>query len=1818
MASPLPDLTAALVRDPLVVTPATILAEVIALMANAQPQPGDIDVGRCSCVVVVADGRVVGLLTERDMVRLMAQSTSEGELFVGEEIDSPVSTLKVSDLADGPWVQLQLQRCRHPLPVLDQDGDLVGLLTAESLDAAQDQFQNDLDQNPSVNTPLGGQSCPRLVMSAPVGIFRHDADDNCIYVNDCYGQITGLTPETAMGEQWQAQLHPQDRDLVVAAWAQFVATQRAFNLEYRFQWADGTVKWVYAQASVEQDPQGQVIGYIGTITDITDLKQAEIVLANRETQHRAMLAAIPDLLLRVGGDGVYRGYVSPNRDLAIVPVESDLVGQSIHDVLPAELADQQLQAVHIAIQTGELQRYEQQLQVESRLQDEEVLVIKNGDDEALLIIRDITERAQLEAERKRAEVKRQQMEAALIQSEARNRAIIAALPDYLFCVGADGVYRDVVTHKPELTLFPAEFDPVGLSMTDVLPEEMARRQLHYLEETLQTGDLHTYEQQIQIEGQVRNEEVRVVKSGPDEVLFMVRDVSERAQLEAERKRAEAALIKSEAQNQAILAAIPDLILVFSPDGIYRRLVNPHVGFDSVPPEVDLIGKHVGEVLPVDIAERHLHYLQKAFSTGKLQVFEQRIQVGEAYQDEEVRAIKSGADSVLLMIRDISDRKQAERQLQTLIEGTAATTGQDFFSALVSHIAQALQVDYVLVTEQMGRELQTLGFWANGALQPTYLYGIAHTPCEQVLQAGQFYCPDAVQDSFPKDADLVELQAESYLGVVLTGSKGQVIGHLCILDQQGIQVPQRAEQILRVFAARAASELERQRTTNALEQLNQALEVKVAKRTAALREREQFLQTVLDAFPLSVFWKTRESVYLGSNRNFLQNAGLASVTDLIGKTDHDLPWSKVEATAYQQDDRQVMRSGQAKLGIVETQIQADGRQAWVETNKMPLRDLVGEVIGVLGTYQDITVRQQNEITLQNLIAGTATTGQDFFPALVRHIAEALGVCYAIVNEKVAAELHSLAFWADDRLQPNFHYAIANTPCELMLQIGELYCESGVSDRFPKDSSLVDLDADSYLGVALHDSQGNAIGNLCILDRHPIPNPQRAKQILGVFAARAAAELERQRTRTALEQLNQALEIKVTERTAELWERERFLQTVLDTFPLSVFWKDRNLVYRGGNRNFLKNAGLTSLAELDGKTDYDLPWTAAEAEAYRANELEIITSNQPQLGIIEPQHQANDREVWSETSKLPLHNLEGEVIGLLGTYQDITARKTAEAAMKQQLAAIEAASDGIGILQNGVYIYANQAHLALFGYSQSTDLLGKPWHILCSPEEVPRFEQTIFPVLAQERVWQGEGVATRKDGSTFTEGISLTLTEDDLLICVCRDISEIKQVQAQLSHNALHDPLTGLPNRSLLLERIDLAIQRSQRLQDHQYALLFLDLDRFKVINDSLGHAVGDQLLIEIAQRLKTHLRTIDLVARLGGDEFVILLENIHTTEEVVQIAERILADGRNPFTLDGHDIFTSFSIGIVMGKAQYQQASDLIRDADIAMYRAKAKALNSYKFFDADMHVQVLQRMTLETDLRRALDHQEFTPYYQPIFNLTNQRLVGFEALIRWQHPTQGLIPPDQFIPIAEETGLVVAIDAWMLRQACQQMAIWQDQFAVHFPLKVNVNLSAQDLRKPSLIADIDQILKDTGLSGNLITLEITERMVIADIEQTIAVLAQLQARQINISIDDFGTGYSSLSYLHRLPVHSLKIDSSFVSQMQSDRRNYQIVSTIIALSRQLSLTTVAEGIETVQQLQSLQQLGCQFGQGYLLASPHSVHDIETHFLSQNSALENAN
>ncbi|MGD1905477.1 MAG: putative bifunctional diguanylate cyclase/phosphodiesterase [Leptolyngbyaceae cyanobacterium] len=472
----------------------------------------------------------------------------------------------------------------------------------------------------------------------------------------------------------------------------------------------------------------------------------------------------------------------------------------------------------------------------------------------------------------------------------------------------------------------------------------------------------------------------------------------------------------------------------------------------------------------------------------------------------------------------------------------------------------------------------------------------------------------------------------------------------------------------------------------------------------------------------------------------------------------------------------------------------------------------------------------------------------------------------------------------------------------------------------------------------------------------------------------------------------------------------------------------------------------------------------------------------------------------------------------------------------------------------------------------------------------------------------------DDQIQVEEVRVVPYSDDEVLLLVRDISdsarleaERKRAEEQLKHDALHDGLTGLPNRNLLLERLDLALKRAKRHSDFQFAVLFLDLDHFKVINDSLGHSVGDELLIAVANQLKTFVRETDMAARLGGDEFVLLVEEIEGLSEAIVVAKRILELFKSPLVLNERQVFTSASIGILTRDINHRTAEDLLRDADLGMYRAKQDGRKQYAIFDPHMHLQAMQRLQLENELRRGLENQEFVLYYQPIISLATGAIRGFEALIRWQHPEYGLVMPGEFIAVAEETRLIVPIGRWILQAACAQMAAWQVQFPEQ-SLRMSVNLSVQQLQ-PKLLDHLDSALKQSGLLGERLVLEITESMLVRNLEATDSLLKQLKTRGIHLSIDDFGTGYSSLSYLHQLPADALKIDRAFVSPNERDVRSQTIAESIVALSNLLELNAIAEGIETLEQLQWLQSLGCELGQGNWFSRPLPA-DQATIFISQ--------
>jgi len=458
-----------------------------------------------------------------------------------------------------------------------------------------------------------------------------------------------------------------------------------------------------------------------------------------------------------------------------------------------------------------------------------------------------------------------------------------------------------------------------------------------------------------------------------------------------------------------------------------------------------------------------------------------------------------------------------------------------------------------------------------------------------------------------------------------------------------------------------------------------------------------------------------------------------------------------------------------------------------------------------------------------------------------------------------------------------------------------------------------------------------------------------------------------------------------------------------------------------------------------------------------------------------------------------------------------------------------------------------------------------------------------------------------------------------------VVERERAKDQLVHDASHDVLTGLPNRSLFLDRLTRAIAQKRRHPEINFAVLFIDLDRFKVVNDSLGHLAGDLLIAEVAARFMASLRQTDVVsrpnatppaasegalpegsdtlARLGGDEFTILLDDLHSLSDAVRVAERVLATLAKPFLLQGQDVYVGASIGIASSVTPYVSADEVMRDADLAMYRAKALGKGRYEVFDQTMHTMAVKRLALESDLRRALQNNEFVLHYQPIVTLRDEAITGVEALVRWQRPNHGLVYPGDFIDVAEDTGIILFLGMWVLREACRTMHRWHQEFPRERPLTISVNISARQFAQPDLVTQIRQIIEETGIQPSSLRLELTESVTMANAERAIKILESLRDLGIRISIDDFGTGYSSLSYLHRLPLDVLKIDRSFVTQMDDANEGLQIVNTIMHLAQNLDMEVIAEGVETEAHVKKLRSLGCANGQGYFFSRPVPAGEI---------------
>ncbi len=639
-------------------------------------------------------------------------------------------------------------------------------------------------------------------------------------------------------------------------------------------------------------------------------------------------------------------------------------------------------------------------------------------------------------------------------------------------------------------------------------------------------------------------------------------------------------------------------------------------------------------------------------------------------------------------------------------------------------------------------------------------------------------------------------------------------------------------------------------------------------------------------------------------------------------------------------------------------------------------------------------------------------------------------------------------------------------------------------------------------------------------------------------------------------------------------------------------------------------------------------------YSLLHVPIISKEKP-LGVLSVNNRLRQRPFTpeDETMLSALADYAAVAIENANLYQqaqhEISERKRVEQALRESeeryVLAIQGANDGIWDWN----LKSNQIHYSprwktMLGYNETeigNDIL--EWFDRIHMEDVEKVKLDLSAHMSGNTShFQNEHRMLHKDGQyrwMLCRGLAIRDNERVVrrIAGSLTDISERKTTEAKLLHDAFFDRLTGLPNRALFLDRLKNAIERVKRKPEYLFAVFFLDLDHFKNINDTLGHPVGDQLLIEVGRILKTNLRAMDTVARLGGDEFVILLEDIKDSISVSSIAEWILRRFTAPIFLPENEVFLTTSMGVVISNVGYNHPEEILRDADIALYAAKERGKSTYAIFNLSMREKIIKRVELEADLRMAIDKNQFVIFYQPIYNLESCQLVGFEALIRWQHPKRGFIQPAEFIPFAQDSGLIITIDQWMLEQSTKQISTWKDKLPNTENLKISVNLTEKLILSPDLVKNLKKILTDSNLEGECLRLEITENAIMENTEAATQSIRNLQKLGIEVQLDDFGTGYSSLTHLLKLPVNALKIDRSFVHQIGLRNGNTEIIQTIIGLSRDLNMKSFAEGIETEDQLEILRTMHCDFGQGFLFSIPLRAEEAEkliisNHFKSKNT------
>lgn len=945
----------------------------------------------------------------------------------------------------------------------------------------------------------------------------------------------------------------------------------------------------------------------------------------------------------------------------------------------------------------------------------------------------------------------------------------------------------------------------------------------------------------------------------------------------------------------------------------------------------------------------------------------------------------------------------------------------------------------------------------------------------------------------------------------------------------------------------------------------------------LRRHQELLQSIIDNGTAVVFVKDLEGRYLLINQRYAELFHVSREA-MIGQTDRDVFGAAV-GNALRAADQQVL-SGGAAQEFEEVVPQDDGPHIYL-SHKFPLFDPEGRAYAIGGVASDITeqVRAQLEVrTLNHTLEQRVDERTRELQVTERQLRETLSL-----NQKIlmTSDMGTAAYRQDGQCimaNPALAALSGGTREQLLKQNFRQVASWRAAGLLAAAERVLDSGAREELETPMATSFGRDIYVHARLSRfYSEGEPHLLLMLHDITEERRAAEASA--------------------------EREREFRSLAENVPDNIMrWdSDGRVLY--ANRSLAQTLGKAP-EQLVGKTEPetfdDRRFSALDGAVRRVGATGIGIDDFEQVVP------AADGSLQHHLIRLVAErDAAGRVVSVLGVGRDISAQKRIEEELRLAASVFHSSAEGVLVTDaDATILSVNPAFSEITGYSE-TEAVGRRPSLLRSDRHDAGFYQTMWEALSRAGRWQGEIWNRRKGGEAYLEWLTINRIDDAAgvpvrYVAVFHDITELRRKDEHIRHLAFHDALTGLPNRSLMQDRLKHAVERARR-KGSRLSVTFMDLDRFKAINDGLGHDVGDLLLQEVAARIKGRLRAADTVARLGGDEFVVLMEDLPDSGNCAALAEQIIAELARPMQLRGHTVEVGASMGMAFYPEDGNDAWQLMKHADMAMYAAKEAGRSTYRFFQPDMLERASARLTMQTELRQAISDKQLELYYQPRVAMATGESLAVEALVRWNHPVRGLLAPIEFIPLAEECGLIRELGDWVLDEACRQGALWQ---STGRHIRIAVNVSARQLDEGDLVARIVELAGQHGIAPALLEVELTESAVMTNPEHAAGVLARLREIGVTVAVDDFGTGYSSLAYLRRLPIDVLKIDRSFVKDAESNDEDAQIVKTILALGEVLRLTVVAEGIETGGQARLLQSVGCELAQGFHYSRPLPVPEIE--------------